>query len=456
MKIVLLSGGSGTRLWPLSNDARSKQFLKVLKNEENEFESMVQRVTRQLFKTNPSTDIFITTNKSQVEIIQNQLGNEISLVVEPEKRDTFPAIALMSTYLYSIVGMKLDDVVCVLPVDPYVEDEFFESLIMLEQALETSNADLALMGVKPTYPSEKYGYIVPKKRSENNRFLEVDYFTEKPNEEKAKLLIEKNAYWNCGVFAFKLSTIITKLEKLALPVQYDQMLKQYKLMKKNSFDYEVVEKTENIVFVPYEGTWKDLGTWNTLTDEMDSNMIGKGYVSEDCTNTHLINELDIPVAVLGLSNIVVAASPDGIMVSEKKSSPRVKEAVKMFGQIPMYEEKQWGHFKILDFINDQDEKILTKRVFISHGKNISYQFHHGRRQIWTIVSGEGELFLNGILYPSNKGDVFDIARGSKYAIRAITDLEIIEVHFGFEFSEQETVMLASDWEEIIHHHKVIV
>lgn len=185
MKLVLLSGGSGKRLWPLSNDARSKQFLKVLESQNGELQSMVQRVWEQLGNVDLADSAVIATSKSQVDMIQSQLGQEVSIIIEPMRRDTFPAIALASVYLYSIEGIRLDEVIAVLPVDPYVEDRFFHRVKDLEKTVLASGADLALIGVEPTYPSAKYGYIVPASKSSDSDYLRVSHFTEKPNEEKA-------------------------------------------------------------------------------------------------------------------------------------------------------------------------------------------------------------------------------------------------------------------------------
>ncbi|UUZ93057.1 mannose-1-phosphate guanylyltransferase [Paenibacillus sp. P25] len=350
MKLVLLSGGSGKRLWPLSNDSRSKQFLKVLRSEEGTLESMVQRVWRRLGSTGFGRNAYIATGKAQVDMIQSQVGMEAPIIIEPERRDTFPAIALAATYLYSMEGVSLNEVVAVLPVDPYVENHFFNRIKQMEAVIHESGADLALMGVRPTYPSEKYGYIVPSETTdESSNYVNVSHFSEKPQEDKAKALIEQNALWNCGVFAFKLDYLISLLADKGLPIQYEAMLKQYDKLPKISFDYEVVEKAAKIVAIPYDGYWKDLGTWNTLTEEVESSIIGHGTISPDSMNTHLINELDIPVAVLGLSNVIVSTSPDGILVADKSASPRVKDLIKPLEQRPMFEERRWGTYRVLDY-----------------------------------------------------------------------------------------------------------
>lgn len=447
MKLVLLSGGSGKRLWPLSNDSRSKQFLKVLDDKGN-LESMVQRVWRQLEGLNLSQDTIITTSKSQVDMLQNQLGNQVPIITEPERRDTFPAIALAATYLYSIQGTKLSEVVGVLPVDPYVGINFFQRIKDLENTLNISNAEIALMGVTPTYPSEKYGYIVPAE-SLDQSYIEVSHFKEKPSEMEAKLLIERNALWNCGVFAFKLEYIISILLEKGLPIQYEELLKQYYRLEKTSFDYAVVEKANKIAAISYDGSWKDLGTWNTLTEEMSTNRIGKGIISQDSTNTHLVNELDIQVAIIGIKNAVVAVSPDGILISDKSESPKVKELLQGFEQRPMYEERKWGWYRVLDHTKFNDQKeVLTKRICIKTDCNLSYQLHNFRNEMWTIINGEGLFAFNGNMREVKTGEVIVIPAGMHHAIKAISDLEMIEVQSGSQLIDEDIKRLYNSWEEI--------
>ncbi|PER44304.1 mannose-1-phosphate guanylyltransferase [Bacillus thuringiensis] len=449
MKLILLSGGSGKRLWPLSNDSRSKQFLKVLKNNNGEMQSMVQRVWGQLKNLGIENDAVIATSKSQVDMINNQLGNDVPIIIEPERRDTFPAIALAASYLYSKEHVDLNEVVGVLPVDPYVENSFFERLLDLEKALSSSNADLGLMGVTPTYPSEKYGYIVPNVETSTQEIIQVSHFKEKPVTAEAEDLLKQNALWNCGVFAFKLDKIISLLDQKGLPVQYDVLVQQYASLPRISFDYEVVEKTENIIALPYNGSWKDLGTWNTLTEEMGTNILGKGNMGGECEQNHIINELDIPVSVLGLSNIIVAASPDGILVSEKEASPRVKELVGDWDQRPMYEERRWGWYRVLDHTKyDDGNEVLTKRIGITASRNLSYQYHNNRSEVWTIVKGEGIFVLDDEIRVVRPGDVLEIQPGQKHAIKAVTDLEFIEVQSGSELVEEDIVRIYMQWNEI--------
>ncbi|PFW80062.1 mannose-1-phosphate guanylyltransferase [Priestia aryabhattai] len=452
MKLVLLSGGSGKRLWPLSNDSRSKQFLKVLEDKDQYLQSMVQRVWTQISNVGLADSTVIATGKSQEDMIKSQLDNQAGLIIEPCRRDTFPAIALAASYVYSVQKADLDEVVAILPVDPYVDDQFFTRVQDLEEVVQNSDAQLALIGVTPTYPSSKYGYIVPTAEKSNGEYRRVRRFTEKPSEEQAASLIEDGALWNCGVFAFKLGYVISILEEKGISTDYEELLKQYETLPKISFDYEVVEKTKDIVVLPYSGYWKDLGTWNTLTEEMATSQIGKGVISADSENIHLINELDIPVTVLGASNLIVAASPDGILVSDKEASPRIKELVGEFENRPMYEERRWGWYRVLDYTKlEEGKEVLTKRIGIDEGKNLSYQLHDYRDEVWTIIKGEGEFVLNDKIRPIKTGDVIQIQAGDKHAVRAITDLEIIEVQTGPQLIEEDIVRLFMSWEEIEDH-----
>ncbi|WP_340021550.1 sugar phosphate nucleotidyltransferase [Paenibacillus sp. FSL K6-1096] len=453
MKLVLLSGGSGKRLWPLSNDSRSKQFLKVLESPAGEPESMVQRVWRQLEENGMAGSSYLATGRSQVEMIQSQLGSEVPIIVEPERRDTFPAIALTAAYLYSIAGVSPSETVAILPVDPYVESSFFETVQQLENTMLVSGANLALMGVVPEHASEKYGYIIPTDAEPGaSGYLKVSHFQEKPDRQQAEELIRRNALWNCGVFAFRLGYLLDILQRKGLPLNYEELQKQYKLLSSISFDYEVVEKEENIVVQPYAGFWKDLGTWNTLTEEMTNNLVGKGFVTADSEGTSLINELDIPITVIGAKDLIVAASPDGILVTHKTESPRIKEVLKSFEQRPMYEERRWGHYKVIDYVKyDEGNEVLTKRIFINEGKNISYQLHHKRSEIWTFVSGEASIVINEKQHNVKAGDVVRIPEGTKHAILALTDVEFIEVQTGSELVEEDNIRITLDWEDIQLH-----
>ena len=299
MNLVLLSGGSGQRLWPLSNDVRSKQFIKIFHRADGELESMVQRVYRQIREVDPEASVTIATAKSQVSAIHNQLGEDVGISVEPCRRDTFPAIALSAAYLRDVRGISEDAPVVVCPVDPYVDNDYFEALKALNDRAAVSDANLVLMGIEPTYPSEKYGYIIPQGKEAVSK---VSMFKEKPTQEVARSYISQGALWNGGVFAFRLGYVLNRAHELLDFVDYEDLFQKYDTLKKISFDYAVVEHEPKIEVMRFSGTWKDLGTWNTLTEAMDSSAVGEALFNENCRNVHVINELDVPILCMGLKS----------------------------------------------------------------------------------------------------------------------------------------------------------
>lgn len=449
MNVILLSGGSGKRLWPLSNEARAKQFLKVLKTEDGKSVSMLQKVFAQLQEADINAHITVATASLQVDSIRKQLGSDISLVVEPERRNTYPAIALACASLLKEGKAEREDVVLIMPVDVSAQKAYFERFKTMHKSVAEKKSDLALLGIKPTYPSAKYGYIMTDRTSlKEDGAYRVASFEEKPTEEKARKLIENGAFWNAGVFAVSIGYVLDIVAKEIEDVSYESILANYSKLENISFDYKVVEKANNISMVEYEGGWKDLGTWNTLTEEMDDICLGKSIVGEECENTHIVNELSIPIVALGTKDVVIAASPDGILVSDKHKSSYLKPYVETLEERPMYEERRWGEYRVLDYTQYEDKsKSLTKHLMIEKGKSISYQCHLHRDEIWTIVDGNGKLLIDGHIKEVKRGDVAYIVAGQKHALYATKDLHFIEVQIGKELIEDDIERFDWNWEE---------
>ena len=440
MQLVLLSGGSGKRLWPLSNNARSKQFLPLLEKEDGTMESMVQRVIRQAKEAHLTNDITLATNASQQDIIVNQLGASVNLVTEPERRDTFPAIALAASYLKLAKQCADDEVVVIMPCDPYTEEEYFHTIGKMVECVNQNVADLVLMGITPTYPSAKYGYVVPKvsEVSSSKEFQMVSRFTEKPTVPVAEELLKEGALWNGGVFAFRLGYMMNIVKKYMTSESFEDTRNRYSEFPKISFDYEVAEKAESVAVVPYTGQWKDLGTWNTLTDELSNHAIGNAVLGPKCENTHVINELQNPIFVDGVKDVVVAACPDGILVCAKKETENIKKYVENLTPRPMYEERRWGTYRVLDDTQYEDgHHSLTKSITLLPGKQTSYQVHHHRSEVWTIVEGEGWYALDGNVLPVKAGEVAYIPVEHWHALKAKTKLTMIEVQAGHPLIEED-------------------
>lgn len=427
MNIVLLSGGSGKRLWPLSNDIRSKQFIKIFRTPDGDYESMVQRVFRQIRKVDGDAKVTIATSRTQVSAIHNQLGENVGISIEPCRRDTFPAIALATAYLHDVQGVSEEEAVVVCPVDPYVNDDYFSALEKLGNLAEIGDANLVLMGIEPTYPSEKYGYIIPEGKENVSR---VSTFKEKPDEKTAKEYISQGALWNGGVFAYKLKYVLNKAHELIDFTDYQDLFDKYETLTKISFDYAVVEKEDSIQVMRFSGEWKDLGTWNTLTEAMPDACVGEGMMNDGCENVHVINELNVPVLCMGLKDVVVAASPEGILVSDKEQSSYIKSYVDQIDQQIMFAEKSWGSFRVLDV----EEESLTIKVTLNPGHQMNYHSHERRDEVWTVISGEGYAVVDGAKQPVKAGDVIRVKAGCCHTLIADTELKVIEVQIGRDIS----------------------
>ena len=470
MNIILLSGGSGKRLWPLSNDIRSKQFLSLFKSEGAEMESMVQRMVRGIRRVAPDAKITFATAGTQVAALHHQLGDDIEISVEPMRRDTFPAIALSCLYLRDELHVDENEPVVICPVDPFVEDSYFEALAELsdlagnrgernlsmpiaenERTAEaksqhdtkdnhaaqansddnravTEGANLYVMGIAPTYPSEKYGYILPADIAEaqEKEIFAVGSFKEKPNLETAKAYIEKGALWNGGVFAFRLKYVCDKAKEMTGHATYAEMFAVYEKLEKISFDYAVAEKETRLCAIKYKGAWKDLGTWNTLAESMSERVVGRAVIDDTCDNVHVINELDTPILCMGIKDAVVVAAPDGVLVADKHQSSYMKPYVDTFTDPARYAIKGWGEYRVIE----SDSEGLVIRVTLIAGNKMHYHAHERRDESWSVLSGEGEAIIDGQKRPLRKGSVVEIPRGTKHTLIAHTDLRAIEVQSG--------------------------
>ena len=427
MNVVLLSGGSGKRLWPLSNDVRSKQFIRFFKNEEGEYESMVQRMYRGLKQTGEDIKITIATSKTQLSEIHNQLGDKVNVSIEPDRKDTFPAIALACAYLHDECRVSKEEAVVICPVDPYVEDDYFQALVDLCKLAQSGSANLCLLGMEPTYPSAKYGYIIPK---DSSPVSEVSMFKEKPDEKTAEEYIQKGALWNGGVFAFRLGYLLDKAHELIAFSDYNDLFGRYSELQKISFDYAVAEKEEKIAVMRFKGTWKDLGTWNTLTESVPDPVMGKGILGDNCKNVNIINELNVPILAMGMNDVIITASPEGILVSDKKESSYIKPYVDdIVGQV-MFAEKSWGSFRVLN-IEDESMTIL---VTLNSGHSMNYHSHQLRDEVWVVVEGKGTTVVDGMRQDVSVGDVITMQAGCRHTVFAETTLKMVEVQIGRDIS----------------------
>ena len=437
MNIILLSGGSGKRLWPLSNDVRSKQFIKLFKDENGEYESMVQRVHRQITTVDREATVTIATSKSQVSAIRNQLGDKVSVCIEPCRRDTFPAIALAAAFLHDEKGVDPDETVAVCPVDPYVSNAYYEAVKKLGVLVDEKKANITLMGIEPTYPSEKYGYIIPEVA---DNVSVVKEFKEKPDTETAKKYIEQGALWNAGVFAFKLGYLMDKAHSMIEFTDYRDLYEKYETLEKISFDYAVVEKEPSIQVMRFAGDWKDVGTWNMMAEVMSDDAKGNVTMDDTCVNTNVVNELDIPILCMGCKDMVIAASCDGILVSDKEQSGYMKPYVEKISEDVRYAEKSWGTYTVID----AQPEALTIKVTLRAGNRMKYHSHEYRDEVWTVLNGSGRTVVDGMEQELRPGDVVTIAAGCKHTLIADTDMDVIEVQIGKDISQADKIVYTLD------------
>ena len=427
MNIILLSGGSGKRLWPLSNDIRSKQFIKIFKTTDGQYESMVQRVYRQILAVDPDATVTIATSKSQISSLHNQLGEQIDISVEPCRRDTFPAIALAAAYLHDVKGIPEEEAVVICPVDPYVNGDYFEGLQELWAFAQQGAANLTLMGIDPTYPSEKYGYILPV---DQNHRSKVSAFKEKPDAVTAQQYIDAGGLWNGGVFACRIHYVLERARDLLAYTDYADLYDRYDTLPKISFDYAVVEHEPDIEVIRFNGQWKDIGTWNTLSEAMEEAVVGDVRLDETCANVHAINELGVPILAMGLKNAVISASPEGILVADKAQSSYIKPYVDAIKQQVMFAEKSWGSYLVLDV----EENSMTVKVTLNPGHRMNYHSHDHRDEVWTVISGTGRTIVDGMEQLVRAGDVITMAAGCRHTVIAETKLQMIEVQLGKDIS----------------------
>jgi mannose-1-phosphate guanylyltransferase len=336
------------------------------------------------------------------------------------------------------MGVDPEESVVVCPVDPFVEEDYFRALKGLSDQADKGEANLVLMGIEPTYPSEKYGYIIPESDAHTAM---VKTFKEKPTADVARQYISQGALWNGGVFAYKLKYVMNRAHELIDFEDYHDLFAKYDTLTKISFDYAVVEHEDKFQVQRFAGQWKDLGTWNTLTEAMGENVVGKGVLNETCSGVHIINEMDVPILAMGMHDVVISASPEGILVSDKEQSSYIKPYVDKFEQQVMFAEKSWGSFKVLDV----EKESMTIKVTLNPGNKMNYHSHQYRDEVWVVISGTGKTIVDGMEQKVSAGDVVTMSAGCRHTILAETELKLMEVQLGKEINVQDKQKFALEY-----------
>ncbi|MFD1956499.1 mannose-1-phosphate guanylyltransferase [Paenibacillus thailandensis] len=454
MKIVLLAGSSNQNLWPLANRGRADQFVPLLEHPSGGRESSTQRIWRQLERADLQENAYIAAGIGQTELVHKQLGTGAPVIKEPAERGTYSAALLSAAYLHSIVGLSMNEVIVFIPANIYVGQSFFDCVRSLPKLLRSSSSQLILIGVKAgeqERPGSK-GVIITESGGEEADFCsKVIAYNGKPQDKEAIRLQRAGALLHSGAFAFRLGSMIDKLMEEGLPVRYEELFKIYARLEPRSCRDYIGSGAEASV-IEYSGEWKELGTWEAVAEYVPNGRNGK--LMGCGKQTVLLNELDVPLSVCGLSDTVVAASREGILVANLASLERKRLAdlipVKDTTEMPMSEDRRWGKAEVLSRIHYGDgHEAAVKLMRMRAGEHLDYELHLRRDEKWTILNGEAELMLDECCSRVKTGDTVDIPARARHSMRALTDLEWVELQLGPGISQPEDqIVISTVWEEI--------
>ncbi len=378
---------------------------------------MLQRMYRQARSEFPTEQILIATSEAQADSVRYQIGSAVNVVLEPSSRDTFAAIALAVVHLKD-QGAAKEDVVAVLPVDAYAEQQYMKTVRQMCVVAATEDIDMVLMGVSPLAPLSRYGYITVANQQPG--YIKAAQFIEKPDEQTAEQLIKEGALCNGGSFVFRLGYLLGIISK-RLGVNDEVALRlMYEQIEKTSFDYAVVEQASSIAVVPYEGQWEDLGTWGALAHHFPSGF-GPSFQTES-TNCVVMNELAIPIALVGVDNLIVAAGIDGIAITTAQACEQMKQIPDAVKQKSRFEQFPAGVRKILD----RQEHSQTSLLQLQESGMVSFLYGKSYRVVLVCTSGEGELSIDGATQLFKSGQSISINGKKLVTLRTKTSMELSE------------------------------
>lgn len=452
MKIVILAGGGGTRLFPLSRKCYPKQFLNIAGNQS----LLVQTVLRFL-GTVESTDIVIVTNKEYIFHVQEELkqihAENVHIIAEPIGRNTAPAIALAIAYCREKLNCNDDEVIFVGPSDHIIRPmEKFCRLVKNNIPI-AQDGYIVTLGITPTKPETGYGYIKAAVQK-NEQIYKVDGFTEKPDENMAeKYIAEGHYFWNGGMFMFSVQTMEQELMAFMPEIVeitkkgYDFAVAHFADMPDISIDYAVAERSQKMTVAPLRDIyWNDIGSFDAISEMLagkDGNVFDGDVLAEQCENTMILGSKRL-VAGIGLQNLMIVDTPDALLVAKKGESQRVKKIVntlvkanrkEAIENITMY--RPWGSYTILS----EGEGYKVKKIIVNPGQKLSLQLHYHRSEHWTVISGTGQLTLDDkkIIFRENESTYIPIGTRHRLENPGKIPLAIIEVQNGKYLGEDDIV-----------------
>lgn len=460
---VILSGGSGTRLWPVSRTKYPKQFCELFD------ESLQTKTAKRLRQFGIPWVITSQTLRDFTEKKLAEVGlQETKVIYEPSGKNTAPAIALLCKILE--FERKAEEIVGVFPADHLIEKEdIFKQAVELSSEAALQNRVVTL-GLKPTEPATGYGYIQTEKQpfsySGKLSSYQVVKFHEKPSLEMAKeFLKEGNFFWNAGIFVFKVSLMIDLFKRYQpqiwnalsnLKVDLSNLKEIYATMPSISIDYAILERlgAQELLCVPASLGWSDVGSWDAVADVYISQGKSRGNPIEVSSKDNFVFPYNgKKYAFVGIDDVIVVDTKDALLISKKGSSQdvktvvdRVKAAGLTLADEHPFEERPWGRFEVLL----DTERFKSKRITIDPFKQISYQSHAKREEHWIVTKGVGEVVLNEEIIPVKYGTYVKIPLGAKHRMRNTGNeyLEFIEVQLGQYFGEDDIVRYQDDFKRI--------